>query len=90
MEKRACSPMEVYRLLRAMASAGEAAGDAAGAPWWVLLRVPPLAMSAQVGAVRERVEGWGKFECFCGPASRLDLSATLEGEVGGLALGDVT
>jgi hypothetical protein len=42
-----------------MASAGEAAGDAAGASWWVLLGVPPPAMSAQVGAVREGVEGWG-------------------------------
>jgi hypothetical protein len=50
-------------------------------PLWVELLFPPLAMSAEVGAAREGVQGGGMCSC-CDPARRLDQPATLEGEAG--------
>jgi hypothetical protein len=57
------------------------AGDAAGASWWVEFLFSPLAMSAQVGAVREGVHKGGVCSCY-DPACQLDQPMTPEGEAG--------
>jgi hypothetical protein len=61
------------------------AGDVAGASWWV--EFPPLAISAQVGAVRKGVQWGGVCSC-CGPAHQLDdQPSTPGGEAGGQGWG---
>jgi hypothetical protein len=42
----------------------------------------PLAMSAQVGTLREGARGGGQLSC-CVPARQLDWPSTSEGEAGG-------
>jgi hypothetical protein len=70
--------METYRFYRAMASAVEAAG----ASWRVEVKLPPLAISAQVGAVREGLQGGGVFS-YCDLALRsTSLLPQREGRAG--------
>ncbi len=46
------------------------------------MQVSPLAMFAQVGAVRKEVGRGGEYDC-CDPVRQLDLPMTPKGEVGG-------
>jgi hypothetical protein len=64
-----------------MASAVDAAGPLGGES-----KLPPLAMSAQVGTVRKGVQGGGEFNC-CNPAHWLDRPMIPEGEVKGQGWG---
>jgi hypothetical protein len=57
--------------------------EAARASWWVEVKFPPLAISAQVGAVRKGVQGGGVFSSCCDLACGLDQPDTSEGEAGG-------